>query len=51
MTDQIARMTARLALRRTALQKEFTAADAAMSQLKAQGSSLTSFSASLTSSR
>jgi flagellar hook-associated protein 2 len=50
MTDQIARMTDRLALRRVALQREFAAADAAMSQLKAQGSSLTTATSSLNSS-
>jgi flagellar hook-associated protein 2 len=49
MSDQIDRMQSRLALRRAALQKEFTAADQAMSALKNQSSSLTGFTSSLTS--
>lgn len=43
----IASMQARLAIRRTALQQQFTAADVAMAQLKSQSSSLASFGASL----
>ena len=50
MGDQIDRMQGRLALRRDALQKEFAAADQAMSALKSQSSSLTNFASSLTSS-
>jgi flagellar hook-associated protein 2 len=42
MSNQIGRMQDRLAIRRTSLQQEFTAADAAMTQLKNQSSSLTS---------
>jgi flagellar hook-associated protein 2 len=45
--SSIASMQARLAIRRAALQKEFTAADLAMAQLKSQSSSLASFGASL----
>lgn len=44
---QIANMQDRLAIRRAALQQEFTAADAAMSRLKNQSGSLSSFGASL----
>jgi flagellar hook-associated protein 2 len=44
---QIIRMQERLAVRRTALQQEFTAADAAMSQLKNQSGSLSAFGQSL----
>ena len=44
LADRIADMEARLATRRLALQREFTAADMAISQLKQSGSSLTSLS-------
>jgi flagellar hook-associated protein 2 len=51
LTDEISRvgrqiddMSARLAIRRTALQQEFTAADQAMAQLNSQKTSLSSFS-------
>lgn len=47
LDDQIARMEDRLAIRRLALQQEFTAADAAISQLKSQSSSISSFGSSL----
>lgn len=47
LTDSIAKMQDRLAARRAALQKEFTAADAAMSQLKSQSGSLAQFGASV----
>ena len=47
LTDSIGKMQDRLALRRLALQKEFTAADAAMSQLKSQSGSLAQFGASV----
>ena len=47
LTDSIAKMQDRLAARRLALQKEFTAADAAMSQLKSQSGSLAQFGASV----
>jgi flagellar hook-associated protein 2 len=47
LTDQITSMQERLALRRAALQREFIAADAAMSQLKSQSSSLASFGATV----
>lgn len=47
ITDQIATMQDRLAIRRAALQREFTAADAAMTQLKNQSGSLASFGATL----
>jgi flagellar hook-associated protein 2 len=47
--SSIASMQARLAIRRLALQREFTAADAAMAQLKSQSSSLSAFGASLNS--
>ncbi len=40
-------MQDRLALRRLALQQEFTAADNAMSRLKTQSEALTSFGGSL----
>jgi hypothetical protein len=43
-------MSARLAVRRAALQQEFTAADQAMTQLNSQKSSLASFSSDLISS-
>lgn len=49
--SQIDAMQARLAIRRAALQKEFTAADAAMSQLNSQSSALGGFTASLSSLR
>jgi flagellar hook-associated protein 2 len=42
MSNQVARMQDRLAIRRASLQKEFTAADTAMTQLKNQSSSLSS---------
>ena len=47
LTDSIAKMQDRLAARRATLQREFTAADAAISQLKNQSGSLASFGASL----
>ncbi len=47
LSDSIAKMQERLATRRAALQREFTAADAAISQLKNQSGSLASFGASL----
>lgn len=43
LADQIASMQERLAVRRAALQKEFIAADQAMTQLKSQSSSLAQF--------
>lgn len=45
LSDQIASMQDRLAVRRAALQKEFIAADQAMTQLKSQSSSLAQFGA------
>jgi flagellar hook-associated protein 2 len=57
LSDEIARvgrqmddMSARLAIRKAALQQEFTAADQAMTQLNSQKSSLASFSSDLISS-
>ncbi len=47
MDDQIAKMQARLALQRQSLQQEFTQADAAMSQLKNQSSSLSNIGSGL----
>ncbi len=47
LTDSIAAMQDRLAFRRAALQREFIAADAAMSQLQGQSGSLANFGASL----
>ena len=47
LTDSIAKMQDRLAARRATLQREFTAADAAISQLRNQSGSLASFGASL----
>lgn len=47
LSAQIARMQDRLALRRLALQKEFTAADQAMSALKNQSGALAQFGTSL----
>ena len=47
LTDSIANMQNRLAVRRAALQREFIAADAAMSQLQGQSGSLANFGASL----
>jgi flagellar hook-associated protein 2 len=47
LTEQIGRMQDRLAVRRAALQREFTAADQAMTQLKNQSGSLASFGATL----
>lgn len=47
LTDQIANMQERLAQRRAALQREFIAADQAMSQLKSQSSSLAQFGAAV----
>lgn len=47
LSDSIFAMQARLAVRRAALQREFIAADQAMSQLKSQSGSLASFGASL----
>ena len=44
---QIAAMEDRLALRRLALQQEFTAADAAMTRLKNQSGSIASLGAGL----
>ncbi len=56
LNDEIARvgrqiddMTARLAIRKAALQQEFTAADAAMTQLNSQKGSLSNFSTDLIS--
>ncbi len=46
LAGRIADMEARLATRRLALQREFTAADMAISQLKQSGSSLSSLSSS-----
>ncbi len=43
-------MQARLAVRRAALQREFIAADEAMSRLQGQSGSLASFGQNLTSS-
>ena len=43
LSGQIINMQDRLAIRRTALQQEFTAADAAMSRLKNQSGALSSF--------
>lgn len=43
LSDQIASMQERLSVRRAALQKEFIAADQAMTQLKSQSSSLANF--------
>jgi flagellar hook-associated protein 2 len=45
LDDQVAAMQDRLAIRRLALQKEFIAADQAMSALKSQSSSLSAFGA------
>jgi flagellar hook-associated protein 2 len=42
MGDQVTRMQGRLEIRRSSLQREFTAADTAMTQLKSQSSSLNS---------
>lgn len=47
LDDQVASMQDRLAIRRAALQKEFIAADQAMSMLKSQSSSLSAFGASI----
>ncbi len=47
LNSQIASMEDRLAIRRLALQQEFTAADAAMSRLKSQSGSLSSLGGSL----
>jgi flagellar hook-associated protein 2 len=54
VTDQLSRVAAsitalqaRLALKRTALQQQFTAADAAMAQLNSQSSSLSAFGVAL----
>lgn len=47
LTDQITNMQDRLALRRAALQREFIAADQAMSQLKNQSGTLASFGANV----
>src|SRR6185503_13421168 len=47
LDGQISNMQARLAIQRTALQKEFIAADAAMSQLKSQSNGLSSFGSGL----
>lgn len=47
LADQVAAMQDRLAVRRLALQKEFIAADQAMSMLKNQSGSLASFGAQL----
>jgi flagellar hook-associated protein 2 len=58
LTDEITRlgariadMEARLAIRREALRREFTAADQAMSRLNSQSGALAGFSASLNSNR
>ncbi len=48
--NQVNNMTARLAIRRAALQREFVAADQAMTRLNSQKSSLSSFGSSLISS-
>jgi len=45
LDDQVAAMQDRLAIRRLALQKEFIAADQAMSMLRSQSSSLSAFGA------
>ncbi len=50
LDQRAADLQARLAIRRQALQKEFIAADLAMSRLKSQASSLSSFSTNLISS-
>ena len=47
LTDQISSLQERLAARRAALQREFIAADQAMSLLKSQSGSLASFGSSL----
>lgn len=47
LDDQVAAMQDRLAIRRLALQKEFIAADQAMSALKNQSSSLSAFGAAI----
>jgi len=47
LSSQIARMEDRLALRRLALQQEFTAADAAMARLKNQSGSIASLGSGL----
>jgi len=47
MDDQISKMQTRLAQQRLAMQAEFTQADAAMSQLKNQSSSLSSIGSGL----
>ncbi len=47
LTDQIASMQDRLAIRRASLQREFIAADQAMTQLKSQSSSLAQFGAAV----
>ena len=44
--DQIAAMQDRLAIQKASLQKEFTAADSAISQLKNQNGTLASFGVS-----
>jgi flagellar hook-associated protein 2 len=49
LTDQIAKMQDRLALQRASLQREFAAADAAMTSLKNQSGALASFSSSSSS--
>ncbi len=57
LTDELARINtsitslqARLAIKRAALQREFTAADAAIAQLNSQSSSLSAFGVALSSS-
>jgi flagellar capping protein FliD len=47
LTDSMAAMQDRLAIRRAALQREFIAADAAMSQLQGQTGSLAQFGSTL----
>jgi flagellar hook-associated protein 2 len=47
LTEQIADMQDRLAIRRASLQREFIAADQAMSRLKAQSGSLGAIGSSL----
>jgi flagellar hook-associated protein 2 len=49
MTDQISSMQARLAIQRATLQAEFSAADAAMSQMKSDSTTLSNFASSLSS--
>jgi flagellar hook-associated protein 2 len=50
LSKQITDMQARLAIRRTALQREFTAADEAMTRLNSQAGALASFGVSMSTS-